>query len=320
MHLLCCVRPRTFSVGFANSHLNRALSGFSRFLPETLRAIVGDGSIPAGWIYTQPISLIGRHRGTETSSERPARKPLKNPLLMFAYPEIFVLLIFNGTLYAVMYGVTASLSVIFENVYPYLNRTEIGLCFIPMGLGMLVGSLLSGRAMDYYHKKIRDDLIRQSLTDSEKLVDPGAIEKDPSFPMEKARLQILPWVVFVYTTCVIGYGWALQSRVTVAVPLILQFISKFILLRNASAPHNLGSHHIPPSRHFSHHHIKRYPNSASRHDAEPRVLYYGMCTSAFYHNPMDSIEISYSLLEQYRTLPLGSRYGVHRETHSRRTR
>jgi len=146
---------------------------------------------------------------------------------MFAYPEIFVLLIFNGTLYAVMYGVTASLSVIFEKVYPYLNQTEIGLCFIPMGLGMLVGSLLSGRAMDSYYRKIRDDLIRQTRADSEKHINPEAIEKDPSFPIEKARLQILPWVVFVYTTCVIGYGWALQSRVTIAVPLILQFISKF---------------------------------------------------------------------------------------------
>ncbi len=153
---------------------------------------------------------------------------------MFAYPEIFVLLIFNGTLYAVMYGVTASLSVIFEKVYPYLNQTEIGLCFIPMGLGMLVGSLLSGRAIDSYYRKIRDDLIRQTRTDSEKHVDLKAIEKDPSFPIEKARLQILPWVVFVYTACVIGYGWALQSRVTIAVPLILQFISKFFF----PAPHH----------------------------------------------------------------------------------
>ena len=145
---------------------------------------------------------------------------------MFAYPEVVVLLIFNGTLYAVMYGVTASLSVIFEKVYPYLNQTEIGLCFIPMGVGMLVGSLFSGRAMNSYYRKTRDDLIRQTRTDSEKHIDPEAIEKDPSFPIEKARLQILPWVVFVYTACVIGYGWALQSRVTIVVPLILQFISK----------------------------------------------------------------------------------------------
>jgi hypothetical protein len=238
---------------------------------------------------------------------------------MFAYPEIFVLLIFNGTLYAVLYGVTASLSVIFEKVYPYLNQTEIGLCFIPIGLGMLIGSLFSGRAMDFYYGKIRDDIIRQARADSEKHVDPKAIEKDPSFPIEKARLQILPWVVFVYTTCVISYGWALQSRATIAVPLILQFISKFF---THTAPRDLASHLIPPSRRISYHHIERYPDSASRHDAEPRILYHGMCTSALYHHATDSmIEITYSLLlEQYRTLPLGCWYGVHRETHPQRTR
>ena len=247
-----------------NPYPNCVLHGLSRFLPETLRTIVGDGSIRAGWIYTQPISLIGRHRSANFFSERPARKPFKNPLLMFAYPEIFVLLIFNGTLNAVMYGVTSSLSVIFEKVYPYLNQTEIGLCFIPMGLGTLVGSLFSGRVMNSYYRRTRDDLIRQARTDSEKHVDPHvdleAIEKDPSFPIEKARLQILPWFVLVYAACIVGYGWALRPRVTVAVPLILQFISKFFF----PALHHtvLASHHIPPSRRFNCHHIERKSDSA----------------------------------------------------------
>jgi hypothetical protein len=228
VHLLCRVRPRTLSVRLAYFAFSCVLRGFSRLLPETLRAIVGDGSIPAGWIYTRPISLSGRHRGSdEISIERPARQPFKNPLLIFAYPEVLVLLIFNGTLYAVMYGVTAGLSIIFERVYPYLNEAKIGLCFIPMGLGLLVGSLFSGRAMDSCYRKIKEDLIRQIRADSERHVDPETIEKDPSFPIEKARLQILPWVVFVFTTCVISYGWALRWKVTIAVPLILQFISEF---------------------------------------------------------------------------------------------
>jgi hypothetical protein len=215
---------------------NRVLSGFSRFLPETLRAIVGDGSISAGWIYTHPIPIIDRHRGIEGPNERPPREPFKNPLLMFTYPEVLVLVLFNGTLYAVMYGVTASLSVIFEKVYPFLSQTDIGLCFLAMGGGFLFGSLFSGRFMDSHYRKIRDELVRQSRTDSEKHVDPKAIEEDPSFPIEKARLHYLPCVVFVYTVCVIGYGWALQSRVTIAVPLILQFISEVLSPHGTTRP------------------------------------------------------------------------------------
>ena len=158
---------------------------------------------------------------------------------MFTYPEVFVLLFFNGTIYAVMYGATASLSVIFEKVYPYLNQTYVGLCFLAMGGGMLVGSVFSGRFMDAHYRKTRDDLIRETSTDLKRHIDPRAIEKDPSFPIEKARLHVLPCVVFVFTACVIGYGWALQSRAIIAVPLILQFISRFF---PHTELHGLASH------------------------------------------------------------------------------
>ena len=224
---------------------------------------------------------------------------------MLTYPEIFVLLFFNGTIYAVMYGVTASLSISFERVYPYLNQTDIGLCFLAMGGGMLVGSLFSGRFMDAYYRKIRDDLIREIRTDSEKHIDLRAKERDPSFPIEKARLHMLPWVVFVYTACVIGYGWALQSKVTIVVPLILQFISRF-----SSVLDGFSSHHVfHRSWHGSSYGNERYADSAGRHDAKPGILYHGMCTSAFAHYPTDSIEFCI-LLEQSRSLLDWCWYGI----------
>ncbi|KAI0257007.1 MFS general substrate transporter [Lactifluus subvellereus] len=199
--------------------------GLFLFLPETLRAIVGDGSIPAGWIYTPPIPIIGRHRMMNEFNERPPRKPFTNPLLMLLYPDVFVLLVFNGTYFAVMYGVSASLSIIFERVYPYLNQTDIGLCFLAMGGGMFIGTSVSGKFLNSHYRKVRDDLTRRTRIDSEKGVDPEALgEEQASFPIERARLQGVQYVVVVYATCVIGYGWSLQSRVSIAVPLILQFI------------------------------------------------------------------------------------------------
>ena len=85
------------------------------------------------------------------------------------------------------------------------SQTDTGLCFLGMGGGMLIGSLFTGKVMDAYYRKIRDDLMRESRTDSEKHIDSRAIEEDPSFLIEKARLQLMPIVVFVYTACVIGY-------------------------------------------------------------------------------------------------------------------
>ena len=178
---------------------------------------------------------------------------------MFAYPEVFVLLLFNGTCYAVMYGVTASLSVIFSRIYPYLTQTDLGLCFLPIGGGMFIGTSVSGKLLDAWYRRIRDSLIHEARTKSEKDVDPKALEKDPSFPIEKARLQVLPYVVFVYTVCVIGYGWSLQSRVTIVVPLILQFISKFLSsLRRAAWSGVLPSF----SRFCGHCYIERYTDAA----------------------------------------------------------
>jgi len=159
--------------------------------------------------------------------ERPPRKPFTNPLLMFAYPDIFALLIFNGTCYAVMYGVTASLSVVFADVYPHLTEAELGLCFLPMGGGMIVGTWVSGKLADSYYRKIRDDIIRQAQSNSDSNIDINALEKSPTFPIEKARLQMLPLIIFVYAISLIGYGWALESRAAIIVPLILQIFSEF---------------------------------------------------------------------------------------------
>jgi hypothetical protein len=240
--------------------------------------MVGDGSISAGWLYTPPISVVGGHRSMRESNERPPRKPFANPLLMFAYPDVLVLLIFTGAYYAVMYGVTASLSVIFEKVYPYLTQTDLGLCFLGIGGGMLFGTWVSGRLSDAYYRKIRDDIIHQAQSHSEKDVDTKAIEQDPSFPIEKARLQLLPCVLFVYTACVMGYGWSLESKVSIAVPLICQIISKFALCALHCPAWRLTAFCSWPN---VYNHIKRYPDPVGRSVPQPRILHHGMCTSTF---------------------------------------
>jgi hypothetical protein len=53
----------------------------------------------------------------------------------------------------------------------------------------------------------------------------------------------MPIYISVYIAAVVGYGWALESGVTIAVPLIMQFISKNAptCLRHRSDPiHAVG--------------------------------------------------------------------------------
>jgi len=193
-----------------------------RFLPETLHSIARDGSVQAGCIYTPAIPVVGRHRVMKQTSDLPPRDKLTNPFKMFMYPDVLILLFLDGTYYAVFYDVTASLSISFEETYPYLTQTNVGLSFLAIGGGMFMGTMLSGKLMDAHYRKIRDNHNPQAQTEPKKAIDrdSGA----DSFPIEQVRLQLMPYLIVVYTTCLIGCGWSLQAKTSIGVPLALQFI------------------------------------------------------------------------------------------------
>lgn len=152
--------------------------------------------------------------------ERPPRRPFINPLRLFFYPEVTLLLIFNGIVYAVFYGVTASISTLFQRVYPFLNETDIGLCFLAIGGGMLIGSVCNGKLLDREYRVVREKLIRTGALSPE---DSG---RDENFPIEYARFRTMPIWLGIFTASCIGYGWALQNRVNIAVPLLMNIVSK----------------------------------------------------------------------------------------------
>ncbi|THH33163.1 hypothetical protein EUX98_g1068 [Antrodiella citrinella] len=192
--------------------------------PETLRAIVGDGSIPPPRISRPIIPIIGRNRISSDKVEKPPRKPFINPLRLFFYPEVTLLLIFNGVVYAVFYGVTASISTLFKVVYPFLNETDIGLCFLAIGGGMLIGTVAHGKVLDREYRVVKAKLIKEgslSVEDS---------RNDETFPIEYARFRTMPIWLGLFTICCIGYGWALEQRVNIAVPLVMQIIMGYMII------------------------------------------------------------------------------------------
>ncbi|THH19063.1 hypothetical protein EW146_g2038 [Bondarzewia mesenterica] len=212
--------------------ISSAVNAMVMFLlfPETLRSIVGDGSILPPAFHRPIISIVGRNRQSTQSNIRPPPKPFSNPLLLFTYPDIVVLLIFNGILYAVFYGVTATISSLFEKDYPFLNQTDIGLCFLAIGGGMVFGSVFTGRFLDRDYAAIKNKMIKQAQSDPEKKIDVKDVTKDEYFPIEVARLRTMPVYVFAFVACIIGYGWCLQAKVSIAGPLILQIIIGYVIV------------------------------------------------------------------------------------------
>ncbi|KAK7018881.1 MFS domain-containing protein [Favolaschia claudopus] len=191
------------------------------FLPETLRAIVGNGSIPLPRIYHAVIPIIGR-QGRKSSSQASTaapstRKKFQNPLLLLLHADIALLLLINGVVYSVFYGVVASISSVFHEAYPQLSETDLGLCFITLGGGQLVGSWFCGRLLDWDYQRLRLALKEPNVEQ----VDEASGKVDDSFPIEKARLRLLPIFLAFYVVSCIGYGWCIDKRTHMSGPLIL---------------------------------------------------------------------------------------------------
>lgn len=158
----------------------------TRLMPETLHALVGNGSIRPSRIYRPIISIIGRERGTPPA-RRVVLPPAKfrNPFLLLKNLDIAILLFVNGIFIAVYFAVTASISTVFHEAYPFLDETKLGLCFLTVGAGMITGSTTTGILMDADFQRFKKRILNDSDKNSRQLAE------DEHFPLELVRLTCL---------------------------------------------------------------------------------------------------------------------------------
>lgn len=202
-------------------------------LPETCRAIVGNGSTRPPRIVNRAILPILRPPWSEVvtttglaspdSSKDKTRKPkaTANPLTGLS------LLKHHGTLlsiicYVIYYTVysclQASLSTIFVEKY-YVTGLVAGLIYIPFGVSCVIACSLTGKLLDHDYRRTAKAL---GVTVDQRRGDDLA-----EFPIEYARLRTCKWITAVCGLLIVGYGWALQGRASMAVPLVLQFFIGF---------------------------------------------------------------------------------------------
>ncbi|KAF2128994.1 MFS general substrate transporter [Dothidotthia symphoricarpi CBS 119687] len=175
------------------------------FLPETLRSIAGNGSLPVSPHSRALVPIVGRKAAREEYTPDPSRAKAKqsvNPFVLFTYPDVIVLLTFTGIVYAVNYTITATISSAFAKIYPQLSQTVLGLCYLPTGAGMIIGSTMTGKMLDWEYARIKSQL-------------------GSKFTIEYARLRIMPFYLALFIICVISWGWAIEAKAHIAVPLIL---------------------------------------------------------------------------------------------------
>ena len=161
------------------------------------------------------------------------------------HADILGLLGVNAIINSSYYVVLATISTLFQEAYPFLNETTIGLCFLASGGGMILGSFTMGKILDWEYQTFKRKTISQVAAGNEKYDSEEQVTRDNMFPLEKvipmaynprfdmltkeqARLRLLPFLLVIYVGMCAGYGWCLEKKSMIAGPLILQFVSECI--------------------------------------------------------------------------------------------
>ncbi|KAK3309762.1 major facilitator superfamily domain-containing protein [Chaetomium strumarium] len=214
------------------------LAGFT--LPETARAVVGNGEKEVGGVWvtwwswgrkmlhaTGEKHVVGRSREeketdsseSQTSPEQRRGWSLRDAFASFRillYKDAFAVLWMVASSYSIYYTFQVAIPVVFDEVYGY-NELEIGLVFLPGLAGMTIGGIVAGKLVDRnYAVTARKHGFE--LKDKEK-------HDLSEFPIEAARYRHCLAIIFVEALLVVGYGWAVRFRVHPAVPITLQFFA-----------------------------------------------------------------------------------------------
>jgi predicted MFS family arabinose efflux permease len=194
---------------------------FLLFLPETGRNVVGNGSKPASGVNMSLLKLLRTRRTPEArhgeSSGRPKVRvpnPFKSLRIIF-HKNTALVLSSNAIFYMKYSCVQASLSPLLMKIYG-LNTLQVGLAYLAFGVASAFASYGAGRITDYDYRKTA---LAHGFT-----IDKVSGDKLVEFPIEKARLRSVWYYIFVSSTSTLGYGWALQTRAHLSVPLIMQFL------------------------------------------------------------------------------------------------
>lgn len=203
-------------------------------LPESLRLLVGDGSLkPYGlWRTVIPIPMtdntvsldkqdLAERKWMHTPPSLNIRTMgFDKPWRMFGHADLALMITSFSIPFGVYTMVSSSLSPTLRTAYHY-DSIVSGLCFIPLGAGSAIGSIVSGKLLDYDYAK-------------------ASRKHGDNMNLHHARLRHALLFNLLFTVTTIANGWCIDYKVLshpvhIAAPMVLQFVLSFasILFFNA---------------------------------------------------------------------------------------
>ncbi|OKL60919.1 hypothetical protein UA08_03184 [Talaromyces atroroseus] len=189
-------------------------------LPETLRLLVANGSripdVMAKYpliIYQKLTKVVWDPKVVPPQAPK-KRIDLTGPFRILVSKHSAPIIVFLAIYYAVWQMSITAMSSLFEQKYG-LSEIQIGLTFIANGVGSMVGTLITGRLLDLDYHKVKAAFEAQ--------VDPEGSNNalgENDFPLEKARLRLVPIFACLQCLSLILFGWTIQYTVHISVPII----------------------------------------------------------------------------------------------------
>ncbi|KAF9894511.1 hypothetical protein FE257_006395 [Aspergillus nanangensis] len=201
-------------------------------MPETCRAVVGNGSIPPP-AWNRPLWTIARNHLWPSSSavaapriyheslQQSRRRP--NPLTsvqILLEKEAGVVLVYGALVFAGYMIVTSTLSAQLESQF-HFNSIQVGLCYLPFGLGSLTSRWTVGPLLDWNFR-------REARLQNMPIVK-NRQEDIRNFNIERARLTVTMPLLYTGSLCMIAYGWVMYFRTSLAGPVIMLFLNGHLI-------------------------------------------------------------------------------------------
>ncbi|KAI0886352.1 MFS general substrate transporter [Annulohypoxylon maeteangense] len=195
------------------------------FLPETCRNIVGNGS---SWppVINLPSTKLLCASSQQEGIQRPEQKVrtgLPNPfsvLSLLKNRSTLVAVICYGIYYTIYSCLQASLSTVFVETYN-ISGLVAGLSYLPFGVACATSAFVAGKIIDMDYRKTAK--ARGMHVDQLRGDDVSKI------PIEYIRLRTHKYYIAFCAPLVAGYGWSLQLKTHMALPLTLQFLIGFTM-------------------------------------------------------------------------------------------
>lgn len=202
-------------------------------LPETLQSIVANGSrLPSNRLGRYPLNIYQKRTKVPWQSAQnglpqpatPKTIDLLGPLRMLLSNHAAPIIFFLAVYYAVWQMSITAMSSLFKSRYG-LTEIQIGLTFIANGVGSMVGTLVTGRILDADYRRVKAKY--EALLDTERGDQARQINQDEDFPLESARLRLVPIFSILQCLSIILFGWTIQYplKVHIAVPIVSTFIT-----------------------------------------------------------------------------------------------